>query len=157
MKWDDVREEFEWDGSLRDIYVLDVGPSGWRSLWYLLKGTTDWHVTYQVDGVSAALPDDVEVPLQLWPKSAPVLSVSSKNVLLITQFFDDGDIEFDLDPREVTGQAELDAVLTFMREVGQATSANVVLTPQNMPGFPTIRYDLTTNGFSHLPPVDWRR
>jgi hypothetical protein len=155
MNWDDVRQDFDWDGSLRDIYVLDVGLSGWRGLWRLLKQATAWRITYQVDGNSVGLPDDVEVPLRLRPNAAALVSVFLGNVRFNSHFFDDGDIEFDLDPREVTDQTALDAVLTFMREVGQATSANVLLTPENMPAVPMIRYDSTTNTFSHIPPADW--
>jgi len=48
-------------------------------------------------------------------------------------FFQNDDIELDLDPREVTGQAQLDALLEFMRDIGRTTSASVVLTPKMCP------------------------
>ncbi|MFO0962656.1 MAG: hypothetical protein U0625_07075 [Phycisphaerales bacterium] len=30
MKWSDLQRDFEWDGSWRDIHVLECGMAGWR-------------------------------------------------------------------------------------------------------------------------------
>jgi hypothetical protein len=47
-------------------------------------------------------------------------------------FFTVEEIEFDIDPREVKGQQELNALFGFMRCLAQATDKEVVLTAENM-------------------------
>ena len=78
-------------------------------------------------------------------------------IQLNCHFFNDRDIELDLDPREVTTQVHLDLILAFMGSLGRATSSNVVLTPENAPAFPTIRYELGGDSFVRVPPMDWPR
>ncbi len=46
-------------------------------------------------------------------------------------FFGDNEIEFDLDPREVTGPAQIDAVSGFMKLLAQTTGKMAILTYEN--------------------------
>jgi hypothetical protein len=46
-------------------------------------------------------------------------------------FFGEFEIEFDLDPREVTGQPEFDDVVAFMGRLAAATGKVAVMTPEN--------------------------
>ena len=48
-------------------------------------------------------------------------------------FFTTDEIELDLDPREVTSQGQLDAVLDFISNLGAALQRDVVLTEENSP------------------------
>jgi hypothetical protein len=56
-------------------------------------------------------------------------------------FFSESEIEFDIDPREVISQAELDILLIFLQQVGNAVHHPVVLTPENGPKHPIISYE----------------
>jgi hypothetical protein len=47
-------------------------------------------------------------------------------------FFDPSEIEFDLDPREVHGQAEIDGLLGVMQVLAAATGKLALMTPENM-------------------------
>ena len=54
VKWDDVREDFEPDGSLRDIYVVSANPVVWdRALEFLLQAG---NARYSIDDAAAVLP-----------------------------------------------------------------------------------------------------
>jgi len=156
MMWNDIRQEFDWDGSWRDIYALDVGMAGWRAFWRLILNP-GYRVDYRIDGAPAALPHDVDSVFALRETTAPLLSVFLDTIQLNCHFFNDQDIELDLDPREMTSQAHLDLVLAFMGSLGRATFSGVVLTPENSPGFPIIRYELGTDSFVRVPPPSWPR
>jgi hypothetical protein len=67
------------------------------------------------------------------------MSVSAGSVQLNCHFFCANEIEFDLDPREVHGQADLDALLSFMEMIAVATAKPVLMTPENMHDSPFIR------------------
>lgn len=46
-------------------------------------------------------------------------------------FFVESEIEFDFDPRQVTGQDRLNAVFSFMQLIARACDKKAVLTPEN--------------------------
>ncbi|MGC4064829.1 MAG: hypothetical protein QM784_09325 [Polyangiaceae bacterium] len=50
-----------------------------------------------------------------------------------------GEIEFDLDPREVAGQKALDGLIAFMRALAVAVNKASLMTPENMHDMPFIR------------------
>jgi len=56
VTWSQASPDFEPDGGLRDIYVRNVGPSGWENVYHWLLDTYP-HVFLR-DGV------EVEPPLQ---------------------------------------------------------------------------------------------
>ena len=58
IRWDTCKEDFRWDGSLRDIYITPATPADWRALYPLLYDVPG--VEYSVDGVVQAPPDSVE-------------------------------------------------------------------------------------------------
>ena len=48
-------------------------------------------------------------------------------------FFVEDEIEFDLDPREVTGPNQVEAIVGFMTLLGDVTGKAVTLTMENTP------------------------
>ncbi len=83
------------------------------------------------------------------------LGVRVGGLLFNCHFFTDEEIEFDLDPREVKGQDTLDAVLTFMRGIGQAVGKRVILTPESLVVVLLARYASETGGSLLCPqPLD---
>jgi hypothetical protein len=73
-------------------------------------------------------------------------------VTLNCHFFYEGEIELDVDPREVTDDARADAILTFMAELGQAMKKEVLMTAENVSDAVIFRYDPATGQISYLPP-----
>jgi len=56
-------------------------------------------------------------------------------------FFGPGQIEFDIDPREITDPAAFTLLLNFMVDVGAAVEKEVRLTPENAPDHVLLRYN----------------
>ncbi len=56
-------------------------------------------------------------------------------------FFTTEEIEFDIDPREITGESDFQALTEFMRFVGLKLSRRVALTPEGGPDEMLLEYD----------------
>jgi hypothetical protein len=59
------------------------------------------------------------------------LSVDFAGVIANCHFFTQEEIEFDIDPREVKGQSELDALFGFMHLLADSVGKQCVLTPED--------------------------
>jgi hypothetical protein len=140
LSWDLVKAEFAWEGSWRDICIRDVQLDDWRSAIQAVL-SSGLRSVFSVDGVEGAFPVDVAQTFARCGEAAALLSVFTRNARLNCHFFDETEIEFDLDPREVVGQADLDDVINFMALLATTTHKPALLTPENMHDAPFIRVD----------------
>jgi hypothetical protein len=69
----------------------------------------------------------------------PLLSVQFCGMLANCHFFSSEEIEFDSDPREVSGQVQLDTLLEFMRCLAAAVGQDAILCPENLPESVIVR------------------
>ena len=69
--------------------------------------------------------------------------------LVVFHFFAEDEIECDLAPNEIESQADLDALLGFVRQLGDATHKKVAITPENVREQPFITYDPESKAFEH--------
>lgn len=129
---------------------MDVGMAGWRAFWQLLRDS-DCRAEYRIDEASVALPYEVESIFGVRTSASPLLTVYLDGIELNCHFFTDQDIELDLDPREISSQGHLDLLLGFMRRLGAATAKSVVITPENKPELPIIRYEPEVDSFFRAP------
>jgi hypothetical protein len=103
-----------------------------------------------VDGRPTDAPISVEEVFRLRALASPMLRVRVGDMLLVFHFFSECEIECDLDPREVNGQADLDALLGFVREIGDLTGKKAIVTPENGSDVPFIEYDPGTRVMRRL-------
>lgn len=132
IQWSTVAAEFEFDGSWRDVYIEKTDFSDWQAVLDALR-QSPFKLTYMRAGSTVSLPESAE---QAFPQEGfcdRLLTVSAAEIDFRCHFFDKTQIEFDIDPRQVTSQAKLDAVFAFMRLISSATSKSAVLTPENLP------------------------
>lgn len=147
IHWDTCQEDFQWDGSLRDIYVTPATLAEWRALYPLLRDYAG--VGYSVDGIVQPAPATVEQVFAVRPSGRPRLRLRVGRTLVVFHFFSEEEIECDVSPREITSQIDLDALLGFVRQLGDVTNKRVVITPENRPDHPFISYDSKSRGFEH--------
>jgi len=140
MLWESVKDEFVCDGSWRDICVPAVGLEEWQGASEAIVAA-GYPGRFAVDGAAKDLPGEVGELFALRSVASPVWSVFVSGVQLNCHFFDEAEIEFDLDPREVVGQAELDGLLCFMAALSAATRRAALMTPENMHEVPFIRVE----------------
>ena len=137
LAWDDLKVEFAWDGSLRDICVIDTSIADWRSALEMIHAG-GYRLVFTIDGVEATAPDNLHQIFGQPRECSFLLAAFVDGVQLNCHFFSESEIEFDLDPREVTDQADLAAILGFMRMLAQVAAKPALLTPENMQDFPIL-------------------
>jgi hypothetical protein len=129
MDWAIFAADFEFDGSWRDIYVLDTGLDDWRAVWAVLLGLVPRPVLNSAD-CSGPMPQLLDWTGQLAHGRAH-LAVEFSKITFNCHFFDDSVIEFDFDPRSVKGPSDAEDVAQFMALLGRATGKTVILTWEN--------------------------
>jgi hypothetical protein len=132
LAWETVRVEFAFDGSWRDIYVCESDIATWQRMLDGLRAA-GYELGYFRDHQPVELPVDAEQAFPLRGECDRRLGVRFAGVLANCHFFTQEEIEFDIDPREVKGQEQLDAVFEFMRCLAEATGKEAILTPENCP------------------------
>lgn len=152
MNWDVVAAEFEWDGSLRDLCVLDTTVEDWTRLLRALPGWPyPWR--YEVDGAAAALPSSAR---DAFAGPHAFLAIDVEGVRVACHFFSLEDLEFDIDPRDVKGAREFAALEAFIGRVGAAVGRAVRMTPENTPDLPFLVYTPHDDRLTCTPVGVWR-
>lgn len=138
LDWSDCRGYFQWDGSLRDIYVLGANLADWQVLFEYVQ-EQGLPFTSPLGSRHASLPDDVGELFGRGPESERTsLSIHLHGMILNTHFFVADEIELDLDPREVKGAREFAHLLGFLRDLARLVGKQVCLTPENLENLPYI-------------------
>jgi hypothetical protein len=140
VSWSDVRDDLEWDGSWRDIYVLGTSRQDWQALLDFLR-TSGYEITFCRAEGQAALPENVSHVFDLVKQiGRPLLQVEVGGVVLNCHFFTECEIEFDFDPREVQTDEEVKSLFAFMRRLSLALRKPVRMTPEGMCEVPLWEY-----------------
>lgn len=156
MDWKRVAGDFEPDGSLRDIYVRETGRDDWQKVLDALR--EQWpSLSFTLDGEPAVLPRRVESIFDAQREKAAALCLIVGGAKLICHFFVEDEIEFDLDPREIAGPAQREALVGFMALLGRATGKPVVLTLENAPEAVIFRYGVESDEVVWVEPDSRRR
>jgi hypothetical protein len=152
VEWATVAEDFEPDGSLRDIYVHETSGDDWQRVLEHLKARYS-PLRFMIDSEDAPLPSTVGDIFAIHKRAAPSLGFSVDGVLVACHFFTEDEIEFDIAPQDVRGPAQLAAIQAFMIELGRLTSRVVSLTPESMPHLPILEFDPRAETFRYVPPA----
>ncbi len=149
IPWQTCKKDFEWDGSWRDIYVLQTTLGDWQVLSNMLS--KNYKISFQVNGSAQSFPASVDEVFAIQKRASPLLTLSVENIHVACHFFTPDEIEFDIDPREITSQSDLDALLGFLRFVGDTVNKPSLLTSENGREYPIITYNPISTQFSHHP------
>jgi hypothetical protein len=142
MNWSDCMWIFEPDGSLRDLYFLNTDIKDWQRLIEFLRGS-DYFCAFTINDKIVSLPIDVGSILEERDESPPSLHVDPESLNLHCHFFCTEEIEFDLDPSEVSDAKAFEKLVGFMIDIGDVLAKDVILTGENMQSNVLLRYDAT--------------
>ena len=127
---------WEVEGSLRDVYISPTSVNDWE---HLLTLAQDTGARYWLGGSERALPSAKEI---FENQGEPhLLVVELGGVSVNCHFFLPDEIELDIDPREVVGEAEHSAVLSFVGRLASLIGRDAVVTPENSQDLPFLRFE----------------
>ena len=129
MNWQEVKAEFKYDGSLRDLYILDADMQTWQRALDWLR-TSSYPLSYTIEKEQVELPADAGAIFSKRLEASPLLSVDVQGIRINSHFFIAEQIEFDIDPREVNNEAQFGHLCEFMQRLGQHLGQSVILTPE---------------------------
>jgi hypothetical protein len=132
MGWDLISPHFQWDGTLRDIYIFGTSVAEWSQVWEILKAEPG-HLVFLIDGEQATPPTTVEQIFALRTGHSVVASYELGKQKLNCHFFTEEEVEISLDPRDVEGIKEVEDLVRFMAALGRATAKEILLTEENQP------------------------
>lgn len=145
IHWNSVKNVFERDGSLREIYVFDTNEDDWEKfLAYLKAGPYILH--FEIGGCPSAVPDYGEIRA-VSHDTLVLLTVDPGGLHLNCISFAPSEIELDLWPTDIAGPEALCRLLDFVRAVGNLLGKPIIITPEGEPDIPLISFDPTTGNW----------
>jgi len=148
MRWEDVAELFEWEGSWRDLYVLDAGVEGWRAFLAYLSGSNALYA-YSYRGPAGSAPRADEI-FGSSLEDRGLMEIRVGQIEMNCHFFEQNQIELDFDPRGVRGQKDLDQLVEFMTRVSRSVGLPVILSPKNVATKPLVTVDASSGTLTWL-------
>jgi hypothetical protein len=148
--WDRVHDDLIWDGSLRDIYIRETTLDNWNQFLSVVRETKQYQ--YFIDGELTQLPT-VAVDIFSKKNHQKLLLVWVGEAQLNCHFFAEGEIELDLDPRQVMKQENFEAIGQFMEQLAIAIQRSVLLTPENLSEHPIIQYEPESKSWQYFPTI----
>lgn len=132
----DIAWVWERDGSLRDIYVQNIGSLHWNSFDRLLN---QYKCTYSFDGVTQPFPGSLSVLANR--EGSHVLSILlDGSIVICCHFFIPEQLELDISPNDVTGPVQHEQVLIFVENLAEALDLPADITPENCEHKPFLTY-----------------
>lgn len=116
--WDNCRADFAFDGALIDLLAPYTCDAEWEAFWSALRAGPFRLQAFR-DGEPIPLPESAAWVFAEREVASVMVSVLSGTVTAHCHFFG-GDLELDVDPREVTCEAAFESVLAVMRFVAAA-------------------------------------
>ncbi len=147
---DDLRRAFHVDGSFRDIFVADTNLTDWEHAYEYLR-----HLASSGIAHIASEPDPLPAVMQdifgLRRDKGARLEVHLSKVQINCFLFSEDEIEFDVDPRELKSDADMQSVASFMRGLGSALARPVHLTEENVHQWRWLTFDPISESWTFEP------
>lgn len=134
MDWTDLKNKIYYlDGSLRDIYVAQTTIADWR------KWTNYVNERYRIDWYNGkASKNENQITFNViedfWNGSHDLCSAANifiDTIQINAYFFDDIEMENDIDPREFISIDDHDKLVKYMTDLSKILDKEVILTPEN--------------------------
>ena len=138
--WNTLRQQFETEGALIDLYVDESSVSGWQKAIDWIRSTTQF--VYQEDGVTTDMPASVaDVFGRVDEASVSFGFAATDDVWVSAYFFSPEWFELTLDPAEIQTSEAFDVVIALMMKIGTLLDEPVLLTLESDPEQAFLAYD----------------
>ncbi|MGW5436248.1 hypothetical protein [Nocardia asteroides] len=129
-------------GALPDLWVPDASVEHWQAVFDLVQ-SNGWAFEYVVDNIVRPLPAAAELlPRPVDAEEHIVLRVSlAPAVTAIFYPMSATEIDFDVDLRELQGQAGVDTLCGFVSALGRRLGKPVFMGAEGQYGYPLLGFD----------------
>ncbi|ONF70705.1 hypothetical protein [Amycolatopsis keratiniphila] len=132
LRWDEVRSFFDPDlmGAFPDVFVPDTSAEDWQRVFDLVEAR-GWQREFRQGGLTLPLSSAAEGLLRGPDAELVELRVCPvPGVLAIFRLTTAEEIDFDVDLRELPGQAGVDILCGFLTDIGRELGKPVLMTPE---------------------------
>jgi len=135
MNWTDLKDTiYIWDGSWRDVYVLNATKDDWK------KWINYVNQNYKIDWFNGKTEQDENkidfaVIEEFWSGNENLTSTAIIHIAGIqinAHFFSEHEIENDIDPREFNSIEDHEKLIKYMTDLSTLLGKKVILTPENV-------------------------
>jgi hypothetical protein len=144
MEWEKLKDKiYYWDGAWLDICVKDTSVDDWK-IWIDYVNST-YNVSFN-NGKADRKEDKIsfDVVSDYWAGTTDLMSdavIKVGEVNIKCHFFDDTEIENDLDPGEVASIEEHNLLVRYITDISNLLKKPVFITPENTHEFIHISVD----------------
>ncbi len=130
--WKQIKRLFKPDGSLRDIYIQNITIYDWKLLVNFLERDFErlFDKKHEInikniseDYVEYHFANSEDIDHQF-------ISIKIDDILINCHLYDETEIEFDIDPKEIKSNVEFDLILKFMNLMRLKFQRSVKLTDE---------------------------
>ena len=134
MNWSELKNKlYHWDGSWRDIYILDTTEADWAKWIDYVNGN------YRIEWFNGKTNKDENkidftVISEYWKGNLDLCSTAKvfvDKIQINAHFFDDNKFENDIDPREFNTIDDHDKLTKYITDLSNLLNKEVILTPEN--------------------------
>ncbi|MFI8972428.1 hypothetical protein ACIGO9_06035 [Nocardia asteroides] len=143
LLWTEVKNFFDPHlmGALPDLWVPDASVEDWQAVFDLIQ-SNEWACEYMEGDSVRPLPVAAEVlprradveSIFLWVSPVPSVTVTFYPMSVT-------EIDFDVDLRELQGQAGVDTLCDFVSALGRRLRKPVLMAAEGQYGYPLLGFD----------------
>ena len=130
--WFEIKQEFDTDGSLRDIYIENIEPSTWNLFIQKIK-QSDYRFEFNHGDSSAVFPDSIDSIKELQKVNPTILRLwLNDSIQLNCHFFIETEIELDVSPYDIQNEESYIELINFLNWLAFILDTEVKLTHEGM-------------------------
>lgn len=160
MNWTDLKNKiYYWDCSWRDIYVLQTNRDDWK------KWADYVNKNYRINWFNGKADKDENqidfgVIEDFWSGNHDLCSTAKvfiDKIQINAHFFDDTEMENDIDPREFNSIDDHNKLVKYMTDISKLLDKEVILTPENE--HETILFKVSNDKIEfsgNIDPTNWK-
>lgn len=159
MDWNILKNDFKYDGSLREILIYNTNTDDWKSILKyintitkyskkitLLDLTSEQEIVYQNNEIHNFIQ---KMNLEYFDKNKfnVLMEIFINNTQINSHFFSVEEIVFDINPKEIKNEADLKLILEFMENISKVTNKDSFLIYEGLYDPPILTYKSNCNTF----------
>ncbi len=126
-----IENIFEMDGSLRDFYILKTDKIIWDKFLDFLRDEAITLELYIDNHLSKISNLSIQKIFEFRKKSSVLLKVIIGDIIINCFFFDEEEIEFDIDPKQFQSEDDRKMLFDFIDKMASVMNREIILTEEN--------------------------